>query len=199
MSIRTVLKRVIAISIVTSLASGCALISLGTDKHVRDKDDKKASFVYGVLDMEDAPSWAPWVILRRVTPKTKHNEWIMRVHEGVMYMENLPEGTYEVTKFGGSWGNTAYTYSMPSGSDNVTTFKISKPGVHYIGNFRYVDTVDDKRYRGSGFSLQPVKRNKLAPLKDIVDYVEGTSWEKDIKKKLKNFKEDEKKKKYRSS
>jgi len=177
------------IAMLTILLTGCGMIQSKIDKTVRDQSNKNLSLAYAILDMTDAPIDAKWVTLKRVDSKKNDDRWVMRVHDHVAYIENLPAGHYMIADFGGSstehYGRfsvtTNYTYDMPENSkENETTFKINKPGTYYFGSYRYKEV---SKTRGkSVFDLVKKKGGKKTAAKAVLPYTEGTKWHKKLKK-----------------
>jgi len=131
------------------LLSGCA-------NNFKDRA-ADASVAYGFIDMEDAPTDLDWLTIQQVKPKTKEPYWhagVQKVEKGYLfYHYGLPPGTYQVTEFGGQnsfliFSGTPHTYSFGRQGRNESAIEIKKPGVHFIGAFRF------KRYKNGFFKAE---------------------------------------------
>lgn len=166
-------RRMIAIAL---LVSATALGGCASNKAVNEMQDNNVSFVYGYIDMAEAPSMLGHFQLRKVKPKTDEPYWNIRTHDGVFYMENVPPGSYQISRFGGPGGffssASYYYYDFPRQSGG---FRIDKPGVYFIGSYKYVDA-------GSWFNrkFDIEKIDSPSPqevLERIMPFVTGTKWE----------------------
>lgn len=104
-----------------------------------DRGPDQYALVYGYIDMKDAPVGMDWITFRQVLPKTDKPFWHAAVSDGMFYISVLKPGMYQLDSFGGApfIGNTYYTFPIPRQGNDFGRFKISKPGVYYIGSFKY--------------------------------------------------------------
>lgn len=146
------LPRLLSVAVV---ALALTLLSACTN-NMKDRT-ADASVVYGYLDMEDAPTDLDWLTIQQVKPKTKEPYWhagVEKVEKGYMfYHYGLPPGTYQVNEFGGQnsfliFGGTPHVYSFGRQGRNESAIEIKKPGVYFIGAFRF------KRYKNGFFKAQ---------------------------------------------
>lgn len=135
---RTMHRLSSALLLVSLLLAGCAhnMADRGAD----------ASIVYGYMDMSDAPTGMTYLTLQQVKPRTKEPYWqtgVQKVDGGyVFYHYGLPPGTYQITEFGGQnclliFCGTPYAYSFPLQGHNASALVIGKPGVYFVGSFKY--------------------------------------------------------------
>ena len=133
---RTLWKAALAAAVLLLAGCGSAPVMLQSD-HGPDKN----ALVYGYIDMKEAPCNMEWITLRQVLPKTDKPFWSPAIKNGMFYISVLKPGAYQIDSFGGNdhaiFGNTNYTFSIPRQDYDLGRFKIHRPGVYYIGAFKY--------------------------------------------------------------
>ncbi|HKW54864.1 MAG TPA: hypothetical protein VJO12_14320 [Stellaceae bacterium] len=116
------------------LVAGCA-----TSKPV-DPKDPSLSVVYGYIDMADAPSSLGWVWIKLYDGKNEG--YLASGHKGLFFHVGVVPGPYQVERFGRHttfFSNTEYTYNFGTRGRNETAIRIDKPGLYYMGAYKYVD------------------------------------------------------------
>lgn len=171
--------RQLMFGLVLLLSYGCA----GSSKALKEVDGASA-LVFGYIDMDEAPATELTAFsLRQVLPKTDKPFWHMRTHEGVFYIENLPQGSYQMNQFGGPGGMFSsasfYWFNFPRQSDG---FRISKPGLYYLGSFKY-------KKAGSMFNpkfdIEPLKSpGEREAIEKILQFSKSTKWEAQLQGRL---------------
>ncbi len=125
-----------AVTLLTLVLGGCA----GTPV---DPKDESVSMVFGFFDMADAPSNLEWVSLKRYGDKDAR--WYdMAAREGLVFHIGIAPGSYQVEKFGGMGGiplltRKPYEYHFGTRGRNETAVRIIKPGIYFLGAYKYVD------------------------------------------------------------
>lgn len=129
------LRRIASLlGLLTLLVAGCA-----TSDPV-DPKNQSLSLVYGYIDMTDAPSSLGWVRIKLYDGKNTSYE--VPGHKGLFLHVGVGPGPYQVERFGRHatfFSNTDYTYNFGTRGRNETAIKIEKPGVYFMGAYKYVD------------------------------------------------------------
>ncbi len=123
-----------------------------------DPNDTTRSVVYGYIDMEDAPSSLGWVTIREYSGDERG--FSAAVDDGVFYHLGIPPGPFQVDSFGRSatwWSNTNYSYEFGSDGRNQTAVRIKRPGLYFVGAYRYV-SVNTGWFEQGKFEMQRTKR-----------------------------------------
>lgn len=116
------------------LVAGCA-----TSDPV-DPKDEKLSLVYGYINMADAPSSLGWVRIKLYDGK--NTGYLLDAHKGLFFHVGVEPGPYQVERFGRHatfFSNTDYVYNFGTRGRNETAIKIDKPGIYFMGAYKYVD------------------------------------------------------------
>jgi hypothetical protein len=156
------------------LVAGCA-----TSTPV-DPKDPSLSLVYGYIDMADAPSSLGWVRIKLYDGKNQG--YSAAVQKGLFFHVGVEPGPYQVERFGRHttfFSNTEYTYDFGTRRRNETAIKIDKPGVYFMGAYKYVD-IPTGWFEQDKFKMErtktPSERELLAKLAIILqdDYPQYT-------------------------
>lgn len=124
-----------ALAAAVLLLAGCG----GPEMLRSDTHPDKEALVFGYIDMDEAPSGMDWMAIRQALPKTDKPILYAAVSDGLFYNSRLAPGSYEIDSFGGHpfLGNTDYTYQLPRQDLELGRFKFRKPGVYFLGSFKY--------------------------------------------------------------
>jgi hypothetical protein len=129
----SVLKPAAALLVSALLLSGCA------STPGRDINDPTSSLVFGFVDMSEAPTDVDWVSLKQVGAPADEGFWSLGVDDGLVYNEYLPVGSYQMAQFGGSGFMAGdVRYNFPSYGKNETAVRIAKPGIYFLGSYKYL-------------------------------------------------------------
>ena len=105
-----------------------------------DPKDPSLSLVYGYIDMADAPSSLGWVRIKLYDGKNEG--YSAAVKKGLFFHVGVVPGPYQVERFGRHttfFSNTEYTYDFGTRGRNETAIRVDKPGVYFMGAYKYVD------------------------------------------------------------
>jgi len=166
------------------LSSGCALFG-GGEKI--DKNDKSLSVVFGYFDMKDAPSWGgiDWVSVKQYKPKQKY--YGCDVEEGLFFHIGVANhSSIQVDTFGRNtrwYSNATYTYNFGGQGRNKTSKIIKKPGVYYLGSYKYKAIDSGSIFKADKFDMiqskAPTEKELLTKLLGILkndsEYAEYTN------------------------
>ncbi len=125
-----------SVTLVSLALGGCA----GTPI---DPKDESVAMVYAYFDMADAPSNLEWASLKRYGEKG--GVWYdMAAREGLVFHIGIAPGSYQIEKFGGMGGipiltRKPYEYHFGTRGRNGTAVRIAKPGVYFLGAYKYID------------------------------------------------------------
>ncbi len=151
--------------------------------------DETRSLVFGFIDMKGAPTKMSNATLKQVKPLSKKPYWYMGTNgKGLFWDEQLPPGSYQLFSFGGHsfWRNASFTYNMPEFGKNETAVVIKKPGLYYVGSYKFEKT-------GSFFNpkFDLVKTDSPSEkeiLQQLLALGIGTEWEKVIENRIRVLK-----------
>lgn len=165
------------------LLAGCGTTASGP---LRDINDPTNSLVLGYIDMEDAPTKAKTATFLQVAPPSDAPYWVTSVDEGLFYHVFLPPGSYQLTKvYGSGFFAGENEYSFPR-QGNETSLRISKPGIYFIGSFKYKQ-VKTGFFEGRKFMIERVSKPTEAELlKRVLEYdkVAKSAWGAKIRARL---------------
>lgn len=146
-----------------------------------DMEKPDASLVCGYLDMSDAPSQLEYFTVKQVLPKSDKPYWIFGVRDGVFCHLALPPGSYQLSEFGGTsglhlgfitLGGSDYKFIFPA---QASGFRVPKPGVHFIGSFKYKKT---GTFFNRKFDIERVNApSESEVFAKVRERVQGTKWE----------------------
>lgn len=167
----------------TALLVACGSTSIGPE---RDINDPSNSLVFAYVDMSDAPTKIDGASLK---PQGEPGYWHMNVaRDGQLLSQPyLPVGAYQMASLQGSgfWaGNNVY--SFPTYGRNQTAVRIQKPGIYFMGAYRYVK-VKTGMFEAGKFAIERVNTPSEAELLQRLqkeDWVKGTQWEARIRNRI---------------
>ena len=171
---------------VTALA-GCA-----GGGHGRDINDPSNSLVFGFVDMSDAPTKVSGAQIMQVAPPTEKPYWGTDVKEGLFYTYYLPPGSYRLaTLHGSSFLGGEHQYNSPRQGGGETTARIEKPGIYFLGAYKY-QKVKTGMFEQSKFGIErvskPTEAELLQRLLDTDAEVKKSAWADKIRQRLARLK-----------
>lgn len=149
------LRLTILLLAITYLVGGCAFGGGGDPIDPKRKD---LAVVFGYIDMEDAPGDLDWIKIKQY--KTKPDYYSLGAKEGIFWHVGVDMGSYQVEKFGtnpGFWSRTSYSYNFGTAGRNQTARRIKKPGVYYLGSYKYINEGSKNWYSPDRFSMKKLK------------------------------------------
>jgi hypothetical protein len=160
--------------VMLGLMAGCS--SSGPE---RDINDPANSLVFGYIDMDDAPTGVSSAWLVQVAPPSETPYWGLGVSKGLFYNVYLPPGSYQLSKFGGSgFFAGEHEYNFPR-QGNQTALRITKPGIYFLGSFKYKNAKTGFFEQGK-FSIEktskPTEAELLKRILDEDSEVKKSSW-----------------------
>lgn len=172
--------------ITLGLMAGCS-----SSGPTRDINDPANSLVFGYIDMEDAPTGVESAWIMQVAPPSETPYWGLGVHKGLFYNVYLPPGSYQLSKFGGSgFFAGEHEYSFPR-QGNQTALRITKPGIYFLGSFKYKNAKTGFFEQGK-FSIEktnkPTEAELLKRILDEDSEVKKSSWGNKISARLEKLK-----------
>lgn len=165
------------------MLAACGSNSIGPE---RDINDPTNSLVFAFVDMSEAPTKIDGASLK---PQGEEGYWRMTVAgDGQLLTQPyLPLGAYQLATLQGSGffaGNNVYRF--PTYGRNETAVRIQKPGIYFMGAYRYAK-VKTGFFEGNKFAIERVKSPSEAELLQRIqkeDWVKGTQWEARIRNRL---------------
>lgn len=125
-------KTVIAV-LLLGILSGCGGIKFTEPR------EPNMSIIIGAIDMGDASGKFTNVVMRQIKPVTDKPFYHFAIKDGMFFRTQTPAGIYKMDNFSSfnSWTNTRYTYNFPKSGRGEMDLKISKPGIYYVGSWKY--------------------------------------------------------------
>lgn len=121
------------------------------------ENDETLSLVFGYFDMNNAPTKAQWVGLKQYGGKDA-GTYRLSVQDGLFFHVGIEPGSYQVDKFGGSsFWRGEYVYNFGGKGRNATATRLQKPGVYFLGAYRYVNHSGKGFFDPAQFDMEPVK------------------------------------------
>ncbi len=183
--IRTIYLFVLAGAV--ALAAGC-----GSSGHKRDINDPTNSLVFGYVDMGEAPTKVSGAYIMQVAPPAEKPYWGMDVKEGMFYNSYLPAGSYRLASLQGSgfWaGEHRYNFPRQGGGD--TTVRIDKPGIYFLGAYKY-QKVKTGMFEQGKFAIErvarPTEAELLQKMLDSDAELKNSAWGDKIRQRLARLK-----------
>jgi hypothetical protein len=168
-----------------SLLSACA----GSIGPKRDINDRTNSLVFAYIDMRDAPTEVDNASLK---PQGEEGYWHMSVEDGLMYQQYLPPGSYQLATLSGSGlFKGSYRYSFPIYGRNQSAIRIQRPGIYYLGSFRYKGIKTGMFDADGKFDIERVDSpTEVELLQRILnqEWVTGSQYEERIRNRLAELK-----------
>ena len=172
--------------IMLGLMAGCA--SSGPK---RDINDPTNSLVFGYIDMDNAPTGVASAWITQVAPPSDTPYWGLGVSKGLFYNSYLPPGSYQLSKLSGSgFFAGQHEYSFPR-QGNHTALRISKPGIYFLGSYRYKN-VKSGMFEQGKFAIEKINKPTEAELlKRILEEdseIRDSAWGNKIRARLAQLK-----------
>lgn len=139
------------------IINGCSSLHGAGDS---EPEDKTRSVIFGYFNVDDAPSWGglDWVSVKQYKPKTSH--YNLPIKDGLFYHVGAINSSIQVDRFGRStrfYSNTMYTYSFPDNARNQTSKIIKKPGVYFLGSYKYKAIESESFFGADKFEMVKTK------------------------------------------
>ncbi len=154
--------------------AGCGSDGIGPR---RDINDPSNSLVFAYIDMTGAPSKK--VYAASLKPQGEEGYWHMNVADDGRLLSQafLPPGSYQLARLEGP----NHFYDFPLYGRNQTAIRIEKPGIYFLGAYRYV------RLKSGQFDIErvnaPSELELLQRLQEF-DWLKGTQWEARLRDRL---------------
>lgn len=197
-------KTLLGLAILSMVGAGCA-----TGWHSITKEDvaqSDVSLVYGYIDMSDAPSPMDYFSVKQTAP-SDGGEYDFGVQNGLFIYQAMPPGTYQLDEFGGTsvsrfliftLDSTLHRYSFmnpdminpdlgkKSDLSAHEEFKIDKPGLYYLGSYKFIRLKKDE----DDFDLKPLGNPGEGQVLQMVlemPNVRDTKWEALVLQRMKHY------------
>jgi hypothetical protein len=183
------MNRFVSLLAVVALAglAGCA-----GSGHGRDINDPNNSLVFGYVDMTDAPTKVSGVQVQQVAPPTDKPYWGTDVKDGLFYSSYLPPGSYRLASLhGSSFMRGEHQYNFPRQGGGATTVRIDKPGIYFLGAYKYKD-VKSGFFEQGKFDIErvssPTEAELLQRILDRDPELKGSVWADKIRQRIARLK-----------
>jgi hypothetical protein len=155
---------------------------------LKEPENESQSLVVGYIDMEDAPTWLGFVVMRQLRPKTEKNKLRFSISEGIFFNEFVPPGIFQFDRFGGSSGNTDYTFYFPLQGKKPMDPVIEKPGIYFVGSYKYKNVKKPVFGKGEFDLIKSEKPDEKEVLEKLLKLAGKTVWRQRIMKRLEEIK-----------
>ena len=161
--------------------------------YVKEMANPKSAMIFGYISASEGPMDFEWVQLQCTDASGKKEYFTSRAdEEGMFYAENLPLGEYQIYRLGR--GNSPMGPNVVGGNGvfwhlgeerNATTTRVKKPGMLYLGSFKYTYIEPKSFFGNSSFSFDRVNSPpEKELLLRILKYTKETRWEESVKSRL---------------
>lgn len=164
------------------------LVSSCTTAGLVAPSSSETSIVFGYLDMTDAPSDLQSVTMKRM--RTETPPYLFHVKDGVFFQLDVAPGAYKFMRFGGSSfiKQTAYDYKFPAQGKGSLDLEVTKPGVYYVGSWRY-KKIKSGFFTPGEFDLEPMQSpGEREVLEKVFANASHEHWRKMIRARLAELK-----------
>ena len=174
------------------VAALAALTGCAGGGHGRDINDPSNSLVFGFVDMSGAPTKVSGAQIIQVAPPTDKPYWGTDVRDGLFYTYYLPPGSYKLaTLHGSSFLRGEHQYNFPRQGGGETTVRIDKPGIYFLGAYRY-KTVKTGMFEQAKFDIErassPTEAELLQKLLDTDPEIKKSVWADKIRQRIARLK-----------
>jgi hypothetical protein len=183
------MNRFVSLFVAAALA---ALAGCAGGGHGRNIDDPSNSLVFGYVDMTDAPTKVSGVQIQQVAPPAEKPYWGTDVRDGLFYTYYLPPGSYRLaTLHGSSFLRGEYQYNFPRQGGGATTVRIDKPGIYFLGAYKYKD-VKTGFFEQGKFDIErvgsPSEAELLQRILERDPEIKGSAWVDKIRQRIARLK-----------
>lgn len=192
------LTRIACLLSVVLLTSCTYAFSFTPSRNIDGDVKQKSILLFGYIDTQEADIDLEWAMVRQYRPATKKPFKLMRTDgKGLVYLENLPTGSFRLESFGGrEWSgiNRVHrTWELPNQNPEFEYMEVRAlaPGIYFVGAYK-VHLVK------KGFWFIPDK-TRLLPiteltekklLKQLSQITKGTKWHAIVRKKISRLKKE---------
>lgn len=165
-----------------TLVAGLAVIGC-TLNPVPEPPRASESIVFGYFDTTSAHVPLKWVELRQHAPRSRHTRIETGVDNGLFYNFYLEPGSYALSAFGGNTDAGMFQFNVPR-QYKATRFEVPRPGIHYLGSFRYVAAEEFGGTPGAYAIIRAEKPTERELLERLLRIVRGTVLESRLRGRL---------------
>lgn len=152
-------------------------------------ENSNESMIIGYVDMGDAPGSFNGVYVKKIQPVEKKPYYNFWLDGGMFYRSPVAPGVYKMDsiKSFSRWTNTSYSFNFPQTGRSEMDVRISKPGVYYVGSWKY-KKVDTGFFERGKFDLVRVQKpTELELLKRVLPEARDPYWVDMINKRIREL------------
>lgn len=168
------------------------LSACGPSMYVKEMESPKHAMIFGHIEAGKGPMYFHWVQLKHTDAAGNEEYYTTRSdEEGMFYAENLPMGKYQIHRIGQD--NSPMGPNAAAGSGVIwslgeagkeTAMRVTKPGVHYFGSFKYIHIEAESFFGRDSFNFKRInKPSEKELLPRLLTYTEETRWTASVKKR----------------
>lgn len=176
-------KEIPLMLVALSLLVGCG------DRPFIKPEANDESMIIGYIDMADAPGSFNGVHVKRIQPVSKTPYYNFWIDGGMFYRSPVAPGVYKMDSFSSysRWSNTNYTLNFPKSGRSEMDLKITKPGVYYVGSWKYAKVKTGFFEHGKFDLIRIEKPTELDLLKQVLPKAKDPYWVNMINKRIKEL------------
>jgi hypothetical protein len=178
-------RRLAAPSVLLALGALALNLSAWRGNKLDEPRDDQQSLLFGFIDMD-----LRFARLQQAAPLIKEPFREMHVEPemtGFFYLENVPPGSHQLHAFSGSGDRMGMdNYFFRLHDRNATAVRIEKPGLYYMGTYRFNLSWerDGRRQVGAWEIIPRAYPGEAQLLKKLLPHTTGTKWEPLIKARI---------------
>lgn len=169
------------------------LTACGPSMYVKEMESPKSAMIFGHIEAGEGPMYFHWVQLKHTDAAGNVEYYTTRSDEdGMFYAENVPMGRYQIHRIG--QGNSPMGPNATAGGGVIwslgeagkdTAMRVSQPGVHYFGSFKYTYIEAEGFFGRDSFNFDRAsKPGEKTLLERLLKYTKDTRWEGRTSKRL---------------
>jgi len=183
MQITSAVAKAVLILLFSLAASGCA-----NPKYAKEMEDSGRSLIFGYIDTKGSEMYLSRVYLAPNEPGKKKDYMETRLldTDDAFYLENVKRGSYRLDALSGIYYSSGMLSTFPESGPGAYTFKIDKPGLYFVGAYKYKIIPISLVKRT--FELVPLTSpTQKDILQKILPYTKGKKWEALIRKRIREL------------
>ena len=187
----TWIRTILPIILIGAL-SACA----GKPKLEKRSSDNN-SLVFGYIDISSMDVKTTWTSIKRVFPQQDKPYYKMGVLRGeindnkygaIIFNEDLPFGSYKVTRISGHYwsflSKYGVRYGFPEAGSTQLSVRINKPGIYYLGAYKLKRVGSSWAWNEKFELIEDKSISRKNVLKALLKITTNPEWKMKIKKEL---------------
>lgn len=178
----TSVRACLFIGMIFILLTGCGGPNMGKPETGNE------SLIIGYLDTSEAPGSFSGVTMKKIQPPDPQPYVSFWINDGLFLGANLKPGIYKMFNFRTRTyllENAIYTHPFPQNLKNELDTKIERPGIYYVGSWKYKLLAHNPWAHAVTYDLVPIEHpNELELLQRILPHSSDSYWTNMIRKRI---------------